>query len=224
MSKIRFYYTKPHLDEGKRYLKATDQYNYSNLDDIMENYKIELKNNFNQSHPAKCPGMNRIKKIGWTLFNSKEIYGKDALGQTPVAHGFVKDTFTNYPNADDYVIYKMKSYWNVNIPSGYYLISNPTLYHTKDWFSFPGVLDSENSLMGFEQLNSFIFMHKDQIIPIGSPIAQWILIKKENYEVVMESINADDEESINNRNILANIKNTDYEKYKLIKQSGLFKD
>lgn len=224
MSEIRFYYTKSDINEGKKYLKSTDQYNYLHLENIIKNYKCEIHNNNpNIPHAAKCPGMNRIKRTGWISFNENEIHGKDALGYGPEAHGFVNDTFINYSNSEDYVIYKMTSHWNVNIPSGYYLMSIPTLYHTRNWFSFSGILDAENSLLGFYQLNSFIYMHKNEIIPVGSPIAQWILVKKENYNVIMESMNNNDKEAINYRNILADIKNKDYEKYKIIKQSGLFK-
>lgn len=223
MTRIRFYYTKPNINEGKKYLKSTDEYSYSHLEDVMKDYRSNMKDNSNSPHPAKCPGMNTIKKTGWTLFNREEIKGENALVEGEQAHGFVKETFPNYSISDDHVIYKLRSYWNVNIPWGYYLISTPTLYHTNEWFSLPGILDSANIVSGFEQLNSFIIMHRDQVIPVGSPISQWVLVKKENYDVVMESMNEDDHQLIIDRDILAELRITDHKKYKLIKQSGLFK-
>jgi hypothetical protein len=224
MTKIRFYYTGTDLNEGKKHFKSTSEYGYVHLEEMMNIYKSDLKNNSNIPHPARCPGMNTIKKTGWVTFNQKEIKGEDALGQTQSAHGFVKETFINYPDSNDYVIYKLESKWNVNIPSGYYLMSIPTLYHTKTWFSLPGMFAAENSLMGFEQLNSFIIMHKDEIIPVGSPIAQWILIKKEICDVTIDFINDDDKEAINNRDILTDIRMIDHNKYKLLKQSEFFRN
>ena len=228
MTNIRFFYDGKDLDEGKKYFKSTKDYKYNNLQDVVNEYKSILKYN-NQdealiTHPAKCPAMNSIKASGWVTLNDYELSG-NAMPEDGVGPSHVTGVFPNYTNSNDYVILKYHSKWRVNIPSGYYLTSIPTLYHTGNWFSLPGNIDPDfNQYKGHMQLNSFIIMKKNDIIPIGTPIAQWVLIKKEMPEVSIELINEFDQEQEELMNYLDTLKFNDYEKYKLVKRSELFQN
>ena len=219
MSDIRFFYNGNNLDYGKRFLKPSSEYINNNLQDLMNQYKLMLQHDLKVGmHPAKCPAMNSIKIAGWTTFNHYELTEADAI--EPIAN-----IFPNYPNSDDYVLLKYNSKWNVNIPIGYYLTLVPTLYHTGNWFALPGIIDPAfKTILGTVQLNSFIFMKKGEVIPIGSPIAQWIVSKKETLNVIVELTNKEDLSLIKQKEYLRKLKETDHEKYNLVRNSQFFKE
>lgn len=221
MEKIRFFYTGSDLEEGKKYLKPLKDYGYYNIEDCLKEYRDQGPNQADINHPAKCPALNRINRTGWVTFNHEEL---DLSKQHSQPSWELQHIFKKYENAEDWIVVKSTTQWNVNIPKDHYLFSSPVLYHTKDWFSLTGIIDPVyHANQDFFQLNSFIMMKRDAIIPINTPIAQWILVKKPSVEAEYELMNKDDQESIFFKEYLETIKELDYEKYKQLKRSELFK-
>ena len=223
MNNIRFFYNGKNLDEGKKYFKSSSKYTDSNIQDLMNEYKTLLEYDKDSVdtilHPATCPAMNGIKGAGWTVFNHYELTAVDLI------HMAVTDLFPNYPNSNDYYIVKYESEWSVNIPTGYYLTLIPTLYHTGNWFSLPGIIDPTfKESHGVVWLSSFIFIKKGEVIPVGSPIAQFILTQKEIPNVIIELANQDDVDRIQQKQYLMKLKKEDYKRYKLVRNSENFKN
>lgn len=221
MEKIRFFYTGSDLEEGMKYLKPLEGYGYNNINDSLKDYRDKGPNQSDVNHPAKCPALNRINKTGWVIFSDEDIDIKDQYSHDSWD---LQHVFKNYENSDDWIIVKFTSMWNVNIPKGHYLFTAPVLYHTKDWFSLTGIIDpTYHPNSQYFQLNAFIMMKRDTVIPSGTPISQWILVQKPTVEIEYELMNDDDYESILFKDYLEKMKETDYEKYKQLKRSEFFK-
>lgn len=216
MEKIRFFYTGSDLEEGKNYFKSLKDYSYYNIEGCLKDYRQQGPNQADINHPAKCPALNRIDRTGWVTFNHEKIDSQESWDLNHV--------FKNYKNGKDWLIVKYGSRWNVNIPKDHYLFSSPVLYHTKDWFSLPGIIDPVyHNNQEFFQLNSFIMIEKNTVIPPNTPIAQWILVKKPTVEVECDLINENDRENIFFKEYMEAIKESDYERYKQLKRSEFFR-
>jgi len=219
------------LDKGKKYFKPQGEYTYPNLDDVANKYKSDLEFDRAKAHgqpqTARCPGINHYKRVGYVLLNHKEIRGPDVA--LPIANRPntpLVDTFPNFPNATDYVIHKYDSKWRAVVPKGYQLLSIPTSYHTNEWASLPGFINPEHSLLhkGIRAcLNAFLIIKKDQIIPIGSPIAQFMILQTAIPEVSVELHTSDDLVIEMHSQLLGKLQFEDKQKFKQAKRSHLFK-
>ena len=170
MTKIIFLKPKVHRSElTKSALDFT--YNVkSNTVEQMVNHLYENKEGFREhTHPARCQAMGRMKQLGWTIKSDVDIHGNQPCDS---------DIFLERYDLDphEWNIIKYEPTWAVYIPPGYDLVSIPTLYHSGRFFTFPGIIDGNE---GLHFMNSFIVIKRDEIIPAGSPIAQWFLHKKE---------------------------------------------
>tara|TARA_R110000868_G_scaffold396011_1_gene668036 strand:+ start:99 stop:749 length:651 start_codon:yes stop_codon:yes gene_type:complete len=216
MDDIRFFYNGTNLDDGKKYFMPSSEYAYNNLQDLANEYKTILQRDLEPSmHSAKCPAINTIGIMGWITLNHYELTESDAVDT-------VSNLFPNYPNSEDYLVLKYRGRWSVNIPTGYYLTSIPTLYHTGNWFATPGIISGAS--FNPVQLNSFIFMKRGEVIPKGSPIAQWTVSKKEGLNVIVELMDEKDKEIHQQKKYLHKLKIADYKGYKLVRNSELFKE
>ena len=221
MNKIRFYYTGGNLEDGKKYLKPLSEHSYSVISEVFNDYhkyikNIGIKEARKIQHAGRCPVLHKTNNTGWVSFINNNIHNSGIVN--------LKHIFKNYPNSEGYVIHKIATGWDVSIPKGYYLISLPTLYHTKDWFSLPGIIDPATwpKWQKTIQLNSFIIKKKEDIIPDNSPICQWILAKNENVEIEYGLIT--EKELLDNytKMYMSKLKINDIDRYKKLKNSELF--
>ena len=216
MDDIRFFYNGTNLDDGKKYFMPSSEYTHNNLQDLANEYKTILQRDLKTSvHPAKCPAMNSIQIAGWITLNHYKLTESDAVDT-------VSNLFPNYPNSEDYLVLKYESKWAVNIPTGYYLTLVPTLYHTGNWFAPPGIIGGVS--LNPQDLNTFIFMKRGEVIPKGSPVAQWTVSKKEVLNVIIELANQDDVDRVQQKQYLMKLKKEDYKRYKLVRNSENFKN
>lgn len=156
-------------------------------------------------HIARCPGIITISKNGWIQKSYQDIIiatngdGTSFRWQTPInqaglkpGHEWVYDYVSQH---DDNTIapyntlkpdtlrttIKIQSPWVVYIPKGYYLLFCPIPYPDDNRFTAAcGILDGDQ---GPNFLNVQLFWHclnSKEIIPAGTPLAQYFLIKKED--------------------------------------------
>lgn len=155
-------------------------------------------------HIARCPGIIKVAKTGWVQRSWQDI-----VIQTNGTGGFSWSTPINQATAAtdhefkwDYVshhgadsiepygliksgtlptIVKIQSPWVVYVPKGYYLMCLPIPYSDDARFTATvGLLDGD---LGPVFLNVQLYWHclnSKELIPAGTPLAQYYLIKKED--------------------------------------------
>jgi len=186
--------------------------------DALENYKKEKDNNKTNrfTHVSRCPGILGITKSGWIQRAWQDIVietngdGKSFKWKTPINQA-VTDSDNNWKW--DYVshhpeelfglynpdknclqtIIKIQSPWMVYIPKGYYLMSMPLPYPDRhEWTAATGFLDPD---YGPNFLNVQMFWHNlngQTVIPAGTPLCQYILVKKQSVETIVRECNNND--------------------------------
>ena len=168
------------------------------------------------SHITRCPGINQIQKTGWIQKSWQDIAiktngdGKSFSWTTPIDQSRVDAdhtwtwpyvnqhpeelyaTFNPDPNSLKTII-KIQSPWVAYIPKGYYLMSMPIPYpDNKDFTASIGFLDPD---FGPNFLNVQIFWHSlndEIIIPAGTPLCQYILVKKHDIKAIVREYNQND--------------------------------
>ena len=195
---------------------------YSEQPVVMQRMMQDLNDNSaefgNDFHPSRCQAMGRFKQQGWILKSDKVINQRDyEQDNDPAIHLFLKhyDLDTN-----KYDMIKYNSDWTVYIPPGYNLLCLPVLYHTSRFYTFPGILDGE---AGPHFLNLFIAMEKGSTIFPGTPLAQWILQKKEETRPEAEIRELDDKDiAAHNFKAALLVDDPDKKSYLLAKKEKMF--
>lgn len=165
-------------------------------------------------HIAKCPGIATVTNHGFIQKTYQDIFiktngskgfeWKTALDQTilmqeplfkyPYIGHHILENSNSFgilkPNTLSTVI-KIQSPWVVKIPKGYYLLCMPIPYNDDNRFTASiGLLDGD---AGINWLNVQLFWHclnSEELIPAGTPIAQYILIKKDKINYTVREANA----------------------------------
>lgn len=178
----------------------------------LEDYKFDKK----ITNISKCPGIADINKNGWilrayqdfTIETNGDGYSFNwfaPINQSKIATGHdlnesyigshdndLKHFITDDMNILQTVI-KVQSQWIVYIPKNYYLLQMPIPYlNNKHFTAAPGILDSD---FGPAKLNVLLFWHtlNDKVmIPAGTPLCQYILVKKEKVNTIIRSSNKKD--------------------------------
>jgi hypothetical protein len=181
---------------------------YNWVKEAMKDYKKireeEDPIKFKFSHITRCPGINQIQKTGWIQRSWQDIAiktngdGKSFHWLTPIDQNKTDVDHTwKWPYVNQHpeslyakfnpdpkslkTVIKIQSPWMAYIPKGYYLMSMPIPYpDNKDFTASIGFLDPD---FGPNFLNVQIFWHtlNDEIvIPAGTPLCQYILVKKNN--------------------------------------------
>lgn len=197
----------------------SNQINFDWLRMAISNWK-EVRENSSKhdtpKHIAKCPGINAISRRGWVQRAYQDILiNTDGSGgfawKTPIdqsimnlGHEFVfpyvghhssslVEPFGFIKNGTLPTIIKIQSPWIAKIPKGYYLLVLPIPYpDDKRFTSTAGILDPE---LGVNFLNIQIYWHclnSEEIIPAGTPLAQYFLVKKEEIDVEVRVADQDD--------------------------------
>lgn len=165
-------------------------------------------------HVARCPGIISVSKTGWIQRSYQDISigtngsGVDFNWSTPIDQASMATghewNYNYVSHHDDTVLaaynnlkphtlkttIKIQSPWVVYIPSGYQLLCVPIPYPDDNRFTAAiGILDGDQ---GPNFLNVQIFWHSlngIEIIPAGTPLVQYFLIKKQDVKTVIDIVN-----------------------------------
>ena len=193
------------------------------------------------THIARCPGIHKIMREGWILrswcdFTIKtDGDGKSFQWATPVSqqtvdadHIWKWDYLSHHAesifgqvdkrNTLDTVI-KVQSPWIVYIPKGYYLMSMPIPYPDNHSFTAAtGLIDGDE---GPNFLNVQLYWHElNNVtkIPAGTPLAQYMLVKKDKIDAEIRDVTDKDIKNLRLRStILDNRFIVDYKPLKEVK-------
>jgi len=98
---------------------------------------------------------------------------------------FLSHVDANFLGRKSEFVFKFISPWTLRTPKGYSVLQLPMLYHFNDNFSvLPGIVDTDTS----HEINQQVVYHgagKELLIPRGTPIAQYIPFKRENYDMTV---------------------------------------
>ena len=157
---------------------------------------------------AKCTGISSYARHGWVLvawqdfvietngdgisFNwtspkdQKKLTNGSYVGEMISSHG--ADQYADYidgiPNSLRTII-KVNSSWRCIVPDGYYLQSAP-LYHSNERRFTPlvGFLDNSNGISALHVQLLWHVLEGKTLIKAGTPLAHYMLIPKEQPEIV----------------------------------------
>lgn len=173
-------------------------------------YKDKNSNSDRFTHVMRCPGMISLNNTGWIQRSWQDIIietngdGKTFEWRTPINqkimdtdHGWKWD-YISYHSEDNYGVYntdkkniqsvvKVQSPWIVYVPKGYSLLCMPIPYpDNHDFTSCIGFLEDADKGPNF--LNVQMFWHVFDgatKIPAGTPLCQYILVKKDKVDSVV---------------------------------------
>lgn len=162
-------------------------------------------------HIARCPGIISVSKNGWIQRSYQDISintngdGTSFEWSTPLDQSkMATEHEWNYnyvSHHDDKIlaryqelkpntlrtVIKIQSPWVVYVPSGYQLLCLPIPYPDDSRFTAAiGIIDGDQ---GPNFLNVQMFWHSlnsQELIPAGTPLAQYFLVKKEEIKITVD--------------------------------------
>ena len=165
-----------------------------------------------ERHTAKCPALQMVQNTGWIMRLHQDIKlktfgdGEDVNFTIPfqsqqepivskhLTHSFYP-FFENWPKDTMKKIVKINLPWFARIPKGYKLLqTHPFLLDENRFTTMSGVLDPE---LGPANVGTIpMYWHcvddeKDIILKAGTPLAQFILIPKEEPDFTQVDLNED---------------------------------
>jgi hypothetical protein len=97
---------------------------------------------------------------------------------------------------DSYFIFKLHSPWQIMTDPGYSIYQMPTFYHFNEDFSIlPGIIDTDI----YYQTNLQLVIHsnkKEILIPRGTPLAHYVIYKREKINGLVRDANKKDKHLI----------------------------
>lgn len=219
--KVEFVSLLPEVAQTMPIIPASKQ-QWKWAKEALENYKkVKEENQTTRfTHVARCPGILGITKTGWIQRAWQDIVIKtngDGISyewQTPINQSIIDSDHTwrwdyvSHHYEDLFGIYnpdkkclktviKIQSPWMVYIPKGYYLMSMPLPYPDRhEWTAATGLLDPD---YGPNFLNVQMFWNNlegETVIPAGTPLCQYMLVKKHDVEGVVRSYEKRDIENL----------------------------
>ena len=147
----------------------------------------------------QCPPTIDILSSGYLIFTQCDMeFGPDGFFKYNYDHKVVERWYLEvtegmvYPkNLSDYV-YKFINRWIIKTEKGYScLFINPSGYPDLPFVTLPGVVDTDNLLT---EINPPFRMKNGWtgVIPAGTPIAQIIPFKRENWKYSIENLGEDE--------------------------------
>lgn len=162
-------------------------------------------------HVARCPGIFSLQRYGWVLRTWQDITidtngdGYSFVWETPIDQkelvpsvgdyvgsqpSFMYADYTEewFPNTLKSVV-KITSGWACTVPEGYYLLEMPIPYLEENRFTLlPGFFEKRQ---GYATMNPQLLWHIPHgktLIKAGTPIAQYILVRKEAFDMEIKTI------------------------------------
>ena len=191
-----------------------------------------------ERHTAKCPALQMVQNTGWIMRLHQDIKlktfgdGEDVNFDIPfqsqqqpivskhMTHAFYP-FFENWPKNTMKKIIKINLPWMARIPKGYKLLqTHPFLLDDNRFTTMSGVLDPHLGIAGVGTIPMFWHCVDDEeeiILKAGTPLAQFILIPKEEPDFTQVDITEDpkfEKEYKMNQLLLAGTFNRSYSKVK----------
>ena len=171
------------------------------------------KNTDNEErHTAKCPALQMVQNTGWIMRLHQDVKiqtignGEDIKfdipfqsQQEPIVSGHMTHSFytffENCPKDTMKKILKINLPWHARIPKGYKLLqTHPFLLDDNRFTTMSGVLDPHLGLANVGTIPMFWHTTNDDeeiILKAGTPLAQFILIPKEEPDFTQVDLNED---------------------------------
>jgi hypothetical protein len=168
------------------------------LNDFSEIRKDPKWRHKNFIHTARCPGIFTIQRHGWIMRTWQDIVittNKDdsinfswlcARNQESISYhspNQLADFWEEWPADTLRTIIKINTGWRCNVPKGYYLMEMPLPLSEENRFSvIPGFFPRD---AGPASMNVQLMWHVldgETLIKAGTPIAQYILVPKEQLD------------------------------------------
>ena len=168
------------------------------------------KNPDEERHTAKCPALQMVQNTGWIMRLHQDIKlntiadGEDINFDIPfqsqqepivskhMTHSFYP-FFENWPKDTMKKIIKINLPWFARIPKGYKLLqTHPFLLDDNRFTTMSGVLDPQLGIAGVGTIPMFWHCVDDEeeiILKAGTPLAQFILIPKEEPDFTQVDMN-----------------------------------
>ena len=165
-----------------------------------------------ERHTAKCPALQMVQNTGWIMRLHQDVKiqtignGEDVKFDVPfqsqgepivqkhLTHAFYP-FFDNWPKNTMQKIIKIVLPWFARIPKGYKLLqTHPFLLDDNRFTTMSGVLDPELGPANVGTIPMFWHTTNDDeeiILKAGTPLAQYILIPKEEPDFTQVEINDD---------------------------------
>jgi hypothetical protein len=163
-----------------------------------------------QVHTAKCPGIFNLQRHGWVMRTWQDItietFGDGSrfewtcpIDQTLLNKqagecvGFHSDIqlanyMENWSSNTLRTLLKIQSPWRCVVPKGYYLMEMPVAYADENRFTtVSGFFSHEQGLAQMNPQLLWHVMNGKTLIKAGTPIAQYILIPKDKYEMEVKA-------------------------------------
>ena len=171
------------------------------------------KNTDNEErHTAKCPALQMVQNTGWIMRLHQDIKiqtignGEDVKFDVPfqsqgepivqkhLTHAFYP-FFDNWPKNTMQKIIKIVLPWYARIPKGYKLLqTHPFLLDDNRFTTMSGVLDPHLGIASIGTIPMWWHTTNDDeehILKAGTPLAQYILIPKEEPDFTQVEVNDD---------------------------------
>jgi hypothetical protein len=172
-------------------------------------------------HTSKCPGIISILNFGWIQYSYQDFtietngdkenfkwtseIDQKSLPNGDLMHDYISyhppeqlEKLKPFPNGVLHTIIKIQSPWIVEIPTGYKLLSMPIPYNDDNRFvAAHGILKDKN------WLNIQLFWYKTnskEFVKKGTPLCQYLLIKEEEADFVIDIINEEDKNYLKLKN------------------------
>jgi len=165
-----------------------------------------------ERHTAKCPALQMVQNTGWilrlhqdirikTIGNGEDITWiipyqsqQDPIVSKHMTHSFYP-FFDNWPKDTVKKIIKINLPWHARIPKGYKLLqTHPYLLDENRFTTMSGVLDPHLGLASVGTIPMWWHTTNDDVehtIKAGTPLAQFILIPKEEPDFTQKSMDED---------------------------------
>lgn len=151
-------------------------------------------------HTARCPGIFSLQRHGWIVRTWQDVVittkKEDnvnfswlcARNQEYVSHHFphqMADFWENWPEDTLRSVIKINTGWRCVVPEGYYLYEMPLpLYEEQRFTTIPGYFSREAGPAAMNVQLLWHVMDGETLIKAGTPIAQYILVPKEQPEML----------------------------------------
>ena len=150
-------------------------------------------------HTARCPGIFSLQRHGWILRTWQDIEittwgnGVDFIWKSATDIGGVAvevhpphqlaDFHENWPANTLKSLVKINTGWRCNVPKGYYLMEMPLPLGDEHRFTaVPGYFSREAGPASMNVQLMWHVMEGNTLIKAGTPIAQYVLVPKDQPE------------------------------------------
>lgn len=168
--------------------------------DFAEKRSMPMWNHDKLMHTARCPGIFSLQRHGWIMRTWQDIeittygdgmgfiwkaatnIGGDPVGQHPPEQ--LSNFFEEWPQNTLRTIVKMHTGWRCIVPKGYYLLEMPLPLSDEQRFTaIPGYFSRESGPASMNVQLMWHVMSGSTLIKAGTPIAQYVLVPKEQMEM-----------------------------------------